>query len=264
MGQVDGKVALVTGGASGIGEACSLTLAREGARVVITDIDDARGKALAAKIGGGTIYLNHNVVSEPRWIEVVAEIEKQCGRLDVLVSNAGIGIATSIFDMSLADWQRQQAINLDGVFLSVKHSVPLMRKGGGGSIIMMSSVAGLRGAPGLAAYAATKGGVRLFAKSVALECAAAGDNIRVNSMHPGIIATPIWGKIPTGASGMGHNAPIDPHERSKIAVPLSRAGEAQDIANGVLWLASDASSYVTGMEMVIDGGMMAGNPWRRL
>lgn len=263
MGQVDGKVALVTGGASGIGEACSLTLAREGARVVITDIDDARGQALAAKIGGGAIYLNQDVVSEPRWVEVVAEIEKRCGRLDVLVSNAGIGIATSIFDMSLADWQRQQAINLDGVFLSVKHSVPLMRKGGGGSIIMMSSVAGLRGAPGLAAYAATKGGVRLFAKSVALECAAAGDNIRVNSMHPGIIATPIWGKIPTGAGGMGHNAPIDPYERAKIAVPLSRAGEAQDIANGVLWLASDASSYVTGMEMVIDGGMMAGGPMRR-
>ena len=165
--------------------------------------------------------------------------------------------------MTLADWQRQQAINLDGVFLSVKHCIPLMRKGGGGSIILMSSVAGLRGAPGLAAYAATKGGVRLFAKSVALECAGAGDNIRVNSMHPGIIATPIWGKIPTAARGMGHNAPIDPYERAKIDVPLSRAGEAQDIANGVLWLASDASSYVTGLEMVIDGGMMAGRPIRR-
>ena len=262
MGQVDGKVALVTGGASGIGEACALTLAREGARVVISDIDDARGKALTAKIGGGAIYLNQDVVSEPRWIEVVAEIEKQCGKLDVLVSNAGIGIATPILDMSLEDWQRQQSINLDGVFLSVKHSVPLMRKSGGGSIILMSSVAGLRGAPGLAAYAATKGGVRLFGKSVALELTA--EKIRVNTMHPGIIATPIWGKIPTGARGMGHNAPVDPYERAKMAVPLGMAGEAQDIANGVLWLASDASRYVTGMEMVIDGGMMAGNPWRRL
>jgi NAD(P)-dependent dehydrogenase (short-subunit alcohol dehydrogenase family) len=262
MGQVDGKVALVTGGASGIGEACALTLAREGARVVITDIDDARGKALAAKIGGGAIYLNHDVASEPRWIEVVAEIEKQCGKLDVLVSNAGIGIATPILDMTLEDWQRQQSINLDGVFLSVKHSVPLMRKGGGGSIVLMSSVAGLRGAPGLAAYAATKGGVRLFGKSVALELT--NEKIRVNTMHPGIIATPIWGKIPTGARGMGHNAPVDPYERARLAVPLGFAGEAQDIANGVLWLASDASRYVTGMEMVIDGGMMAGNPWRRL
>jgi NAD(P)-dependent dehydrogenase (short-subunit alcohol dehydrogenase family) len=264
MGQVDGKVALVTGGASGIGEACALTLAREGARVVITDIDDARGKALAAKIGGGTIYLSQDVVSEPRWIEVVAEIEKQCGRLDVLVSNAGIGIATPILQMTLADWQRQQAINLDGVFLSVKHCIPLMRKGGGGSVILMSSVAGLRGAPGLAAYAATKGGVRLFAKSVALECAAAAEKVRVNSMHPGIIVTPIWGKIPTGAHGMGHNAPVDPHQRAKLSVPLGVAGEAQDIANGVLWLASDASRHVTGMEMVIDGGMTAGNPWRPL
>lgn len=262
MGQVDGKVALVTGGASGIGEACALTLAREGARVVITDIDDARGKALTAKIGGGAIYLNQDVVSEPRWIEVVAEIEKQCGKLDVLVSNAGIGIATPILDMTLEDWQRQQAINLDGVFLSIKHCVPAMRRVGGGSVILMSSLAGLRGAPGLAAYSATKGGVRLLAKSVALELA--GEKIRVNSMHPGIIATPIWGKIPTGARGMGHNAPVDPHERAKLAVPLGFAGEAQDIANGVLWLASDASRYVTGMEMVIDGGMWAGTPWRRL
>lgn len=262
MGQVDGKVALVTGGASGIGEASALTLAREGARVVITDIDDARGKALAAKIGGGTIYLNHDVVSEPRWIEVVAEIEKQCGKLDVLVSNAGIGIATPLLDMTLEDWQRQQAINLDGVFLSIKHSVPAMRRVGGGSVILMSSLAGLRGAPGLAAYAATKGGVRLLAKSAALELA--GEKIRVNSMHPGIIATPIWGKIPTGARGMGHNTPVDPHERARLAVPLGFAGEAQDIANGVLWLASDASRYVTGMEMVIDGGMWAGTPWRRL
>lgn len=262
MGQVDGKVALVTGGASGIGEASALTLAREGARVVITDIDDARGKALAAKIGGGTIYLNHDVVSEPRWIEVVAEIEKQCGKLDVLVSNAGIGIATPLLDMTLEDWQRQQAINLDGVFLSIKHCVPAMRRVGGGSVILMSSLAGLRGAPGLAAYAATKGGVRLLAKSAALELA--GEKIRVNSMHPGIIATPIWGKIPTGARGMGHNTPVDPHERARLAVPLGFAGEAQDIANGVLWLASDASRYVTGMEMVIDGGMWAGTPWRRL
>lgn len=262
MGQVDGKVALVTGGASGIGEASALTLAREGARVVITDIDDARGKALAAKIGGGTIYLNQDVVSEPRWIEVVAEIEKQCGKLDVLVSNAGIGIATPLLDMTLEDWQRQQAINLDGVFLSIKHSVPAMRRVGGGSVILMSSLAGLRGAPGLAAYAATKGGVRLLAKSAALELA--GEKIRVNSMHPGIIATPIWGKIPTGARGMGHNTPVDPHERARLAVPLGFAGEAQDIANGVLWLASDASRYVTGMEMVIDGGMWAGTPWRRL
>ena len=161
------------------------------------------------------------------------------------------------------------AINLDGVFLSVKHCLPLMRKTSmqkdcSGSIIMMSSLAGLRGAPGLSAYSASKGGVRLFAKSIAMECASAGDGIRVNSVHPGIIDTPIWGKIPAGAAAQGHNVPpMDPEEIAKLATPLARAGHAMDIANGVLYLASDASSYVTGTELVIDGGMNAGGAARR-
>ena len=148
--------------------------------------------------------------------------------------------------------------NLDGVFLSVKHCLPLMRRSSGGSIIMMSSLAGLRGAAGLSGYSATKGGVRLFAKSIAMECASIGDGIRVNSVHPGIIDTPIWGKIPGGAQGSGTNAPIDPEERAKLATPLGRAGQASEIASGVLYLASDASRYVTGTELVIDGGMNAG------
>jgi NAD(P)-dependent dehydrogenase (short-subunit alcohol dehydrogenase family) len=135
-----------------------------------------------------------------------------------------------------------------------------MRKTGGGSVIMMSSLAGLRGAAGLAGYCATKGGVRLFAKAVAMECASFGDGIRVNSVHPGIIDTPIWGKIPAGA---GANVPIDPEERAKLATPLGRAGEAMEIAQGVLYLASDASRYVTGTELVIDGGMNAGGVARR-
>ena len=160
--------------------------------------------------------------------------------------------------MSLEDWRRQTAINLDGVFLSVKHCLPVMRKTGGGSIIMMSSLAGLRGAAGLSGYCATKGGVRLFAKAIAMECASFGDGIRVNSVHPGIIDTPIWGKIPTEATGRGQNAPIDPEERAKLATPLGRAGQAIGIAQGVLYLASDASRYVTGTELVIDGGMNAG------
>jgi NAD(P)-dependent dehydrogenase (short-subunit alcohol dehydrogenase family) len=263
-GQVQGKVALVTGGASGIGEAVSELLAREGASVAVTDVDDLRGPEVVASIkkaGGEAIFLHQNVTSEARWIEVVAEVEQRYGRLNILVSNAGIGIAVpSITDMTLEDWQRQNAINLDGVFLSVKHCLPLMRNTGGGSIIMMSSLAGLRGAPGLSAYSASKGGVRLFAKSIAMECASAGDGIRVNSVHPGIIATPIWGKIPTGVA---QNAPIDPEERAKLATPLGRAGHAAEIASGVLYLASDASSYVTGSELVIDGGMNAGAIVRR-
>jgi NAD(P)-dependent dehydrogenase (short-subunit alcohol dehydrogenase family) len=270
-GQVQGKVALVTGGASGIGAAVAELLAREGASVAVTDVDELKGPEVVAgikKAGGEAIFLHQDVTSEPRWIEIVAEVEKRYGRLDVLVSNAGIGISVpSITDMTLEDWRRQNAINLDGVFLSVKHCLPAMRKAStpknGGSIILMSSLAGLRGAPGLSAYSATKGGVRLFAKSIAMECAGVGDGIRVNSVHPGIIDTPIWGKIPTEAAGRGQNAPIDPEERAKLATPLARAGYASEIAQGVLYLASDMSSYVTGSELVIDGGMNAGGVARR-
>jgi NAD(P)-dependent dehydrogenase (short-subunit alcohol dehydrogenase family) len=261
-GQVEGKVALVTGGASGIGEACCLTLAREGASVVVTDVDTSRGKAVVETIvaaGGKAMFLAQDVTDEDRWPEVITATENAYGGLDVLVANAGIGILVPIVDMTLADWRRQNAINLDGVFLSVKYGVPAMRRAGkGGSIIMMSSIAGLRGSVGLAAYSASKGGVRLFAKSVALECAVAKDGIRVNSVHPGIIDTPIWGKIPTGAAGSGHNRPIDPRERSLWMIPLGEVGAAQDVADGVLFLASDASKYMTGSELVIDGGVMSG------
>ena len=266
-GQVEGKVALVTGGSSGIGAAVAELLAHEGASVAATDIDDLRGPEVVARIkkaGHEAVFLHQDVTSEPRWVEVVADVEKRFGRLDILVSNAGIGIAVpSITDMSLEDWRRQTAINLDGVFLSVKHCLPLMRRTGGGSIIMMSSLAGLRGSANLAGYCATKGGVRLFAKAIAMECASFGDGIRVNSVHPGIIDTPIWGKIPAGAAGSGQNAPIDPEERARFFTPLARAGHAAEIASGVLYLASDASSYVTGTELVIDGGMNAGGVARR-
>ena len=253
MGQVSGKVAVVTGCSSGIGEACSETLAREGASVLITYIDDALGKGVVERItkaGGKAHYQRHDVRDETAWPGIIADAEKRFGRLDIMVANAGIGVMAPTETMTLADWQRQQAINLDGVFLSIKHSIPAMRRAGGGSIVLMSSIAGLRGAPGLAAYSATKGGVRLLAKSVALEHAA--DNIRCHSVHPGIIATPIWGKIPTGADGHRRNAPIHPKERPAIA------GEAQDIANGVLFLCTEAANYMTGQELVIDGGMTAG------
>jgi NAD(P)-dependent dehydrogenase (short-subunit alcohol dehydrogenase family) len=267
MGQVEGKVAIVTGGASGIGEACVLTLAREGARVVISDIDDLRGAALAARIaaaGQDAVYLSHDVTDEARWQAVIAETERRHGRLDILVCNAGIGIMEpSIVDMSLADWRRQTAVNLDGVFLSVKYGIPLMRNPsdgsrGGGSIVMTSSIAGLRGSATLAGYCATKGGVRLFAKAVAMECASRGDGIRVNTVHPGIIDTPIWEKIRPDRAAAGRNAPIDVEEMGRRGAPLGRVGKPQDIANGVLFLASDAASYITGTELVIDGGIIGG------
>ncbi|MBV9017721.1 MAG: glucose 1-dehydrogenase [Alphaproteobacteria bacterium] len=272
MGQVDGKIALVTGGASGIGEACAQTLAREGAAVIISDIDDVRGNDLASAInsaGEKAVYLRHDVTDESRWQEIVAEIESRHGRLDILVANAGIGImVTSIAEMSLADWRRQTAVNLDGAFLSVKYCLPLMRRHsrespGGGSIIMTSSIAGLRGSATLAGYCATKGGVRLFGKAIAMECAARGDNIRVNTVHPGIIDTPIWGKIRPDLAAPGSNAPIDIEEIGRAGAPLGRVGKPQDIANGVLFLASDASNYITGTELVIDGGITGGAITRR-
>lgn len=258
MGQVDGKIALVTGGASGIGAACAETLAREGAKVVISDIDDARGSALAGQLaaaGHAAIFLSQDVTDEGRWREIVESIERRWGRLDILVANAGIGImAPSIVEMSLIDWRRQTAVNLDGVFLAVKYCIPLMRKSGGGSIVMTSSIAGLRGSATLAGYCATKGGVRLFAKAVAMECAGRGDGIRVNTVHPGIIDTPIWEKLAAG----GRNAPIAIEEMGRRGAPLGRVGKPQDIANGVLFLASDAASYITGAELVIDGGITGG------
>jgi NAD(P)-dependent dehydrogenase (short-subunit alcohol dehydrogenase family) len=258
MGQVQDKVAIVTGGASGIGAACVATLAREGAKVVVTDLDDAGGQALVKRIAGAgseVVFVHQDVSLEESWPGVIETAERRFGRLDVMVANAGIGILCRAFEMSLADWRRQTAVNLDGVFLSVKYAVPALRRAGGGSIVIMSSVAGLRGSAGLAGYCATKGGVRLFAKAVAMECAAAGDNIRINTVHPGVIDTPIWTKIPGSA---GRNTPIDPHEVAKAGVPLGRAGQAQDIANGVLFLASDTSSYMTAAELVIDGGMTGG------
>ena len=261
-GRVEGKVALVTGGASGIGRGCAERLAQEGAVVVITDLQDAKGAEVVAAIegmGGKAWYMHHDVTSEQAWIDVVAAIKAKHGRLDILVNNAGIGISGSVLDMSLADFQRQTAINLDGVFLGVKHSIPAMRiSGQGGSIINMSSVAGLKGSAILAGYCATKGGVRLFTKAVAMECANAKDGVRVNSVHPGIIETPIWDTI-IGTGEPGDNARPPRAQMldamSTDAVPLGVKGFPADIANGVLWLASEESRYVTGAELVIDGGL---------
>jgi NAD(P)-dependent dehydrogenase (short-subunit alcohol dehydrogenase family) len=249
----------VTGAASGIGAHCATTLARAGAKVIATDIDRAGGQDIARTIaaaGSEALFLDQDVTDEARWPNIIAAAEARFGRLDIMVANAGIGLMVPLEEMTLSDWRRQQAINLDGVFLAVKHAIPAMRRAGGGSIILMSSVAGLRGAAGLAGYCATKGGVRLLAKAAALEVA--GANIRVNSVHPGIIDTPIWGKLTPSVLGDRRNAPIDPNARARLAVPLGSAGQAQDVADGVLFLASDAARYMTGSELVIDGGITAG------
>jgi NAD(P)-dependent dehydrogenase (short-subunit alcohol dehydrogenase family) len=256
MPQLKGKTAIVTGAASGIGAATARVFAREGANMILTDVDDARGKRFAEELGQRAVYLHHDVTDEFSWPKVIGAAEEQFGKLDVLVANAGIAIMGGVTELSLADWRRQTAVNLDGVFLSVKYAIPAMTRAGGGSIIMLSSVAGLRGSPNLACYSATKGGVRLFAKSVALECAYARTNIRVNSVHPGIIDTAIWGKMPAG------NAALDPQLIADAMVPIGKPGQAEEVAAGILFLASDAASHITGSELVIDGGMTAGGARR--
>jgi NAD(P)-dependent dehydrogenase (short-subunit alcohol dehydrogenase family) len=260
MGLVDGKVAIVTGAASGIGAATALTLAREGALVVVTDIDAAQGAAVVDQIkaaGGAASFRPLDVADEAAWSDVVAAAVRHYGRLDIMVANAGIVERSLITETALTDWRRNSAINLDGVFLSVKFAIPAMTQSGGGSIILISSVAGLRSGARLASYSATKGGVRLLAKAAALECASLGSNIRVNSIHPGMIDTPIWRKTPPSAPP-GTNAPIDVNELARLNAPVGRAGRPEDVANGVLYLASDLSSYVTAAELVIDGGLTAG------
>ncbi|MFN4087770.1 MAG: SDR family NAD(P)-dependent oxidoreductase [Alphaproteobacteria bacterium] len=262
MGQVDGKVALVSGGASGIGQATCEILAREGAAVVVADVDDAGAAKVAdgiAKAGGRAKAVHLDVTDEQQWVDAVGATLDAFGRLDVLVNNAGICVNCPITEMSLAEWRRQQAINVDGVFLGTKHAIPAMRRGGRGVIINISSVAGLVGSSaGLAAYTATKGAVRLFTKSTALECAANGDDIRCNSVHPGIIITPLWGKMfPDDPSFQMGSNDLDPAKRMKRNIPVGRSGSPQDIANGILFLSSDASSYMNGAELVIDGGVTA-------
>ena len=258
-GRLDGKVALVSGGASGIGRGVCARLAEEGAKVVLTDIQEDLGQQTATEIneaGGTAHFLIHDVTRESEWEVVVARTLELCGGLNVLVNNAGIAIGGSIVEMTLDDWQKQQSINLDGVFLGIKHCIPAMIDSDGGSIINLSSVAGIKGAASLSAYNATKGGVRLLTKGVALECANNRWPIRVNSVHPGIIDTPIWDKMNAEVFQSGANT-LDREEMAERSVPTGQLGYPLDIANGVLFLASDESRYMTGTELIIDGGLCA-------
>ncbi|WP_337188027.1 SDR family oxidoreductase [Phenylobacterium sp.] len=264
MGRMAGKVALVTGAASGIGRACALALAREGAWVFAADVD-LDGLAEACALAEALQRMEParlDVTSEAEWAGVVAEVERRAGALHALVNNAGLCIGAPLLETTTEVWRRQQAVNLDGVFFGVRAALPLLARAGGASIVNVSSVAGLTGVPGLSAYCATKGGVRLFTKAVALECAAARNGVRVNSVHPGAIETPIWAKMQNdGRLDPGSNSTealmAGTRQVAAEATPLGFPGAPQDIAEGVLYLCSDAARFVTGAELVIDGGVTA-------
>ena len=253
-GRLDGKVALITGGASGIGAETSRVYVREGARIAIADVNDNLGRGVADKIGDGSIYVHLDTRNETEWQLIVKQVIDTFGRLDILVNAAGVsgrmpdGTSTpNIEEQSVEDWNRVMDVNSTGIFLGMKTTIPEMKKGGGGSIINISSIYGIVGSDQNVAYHASKGSVRLATKAAALQYATAG--IRANSVHPGFVTSP-----------MTQNVHDDPQlSAPRLAkTPMGRYGLPADIANGCLFLASDESSWMTGAELVIDGGMTAG------
>jgi 3(or 17)beta-hydroxysteroid dehydrogenase len=247
MGRVAGKVALITGGASGLGRADAEVLAREDATVVLTDINDDAGESVAANIraaGGQAIFMHHDVSDEAEWQKVIAAVRDAHGRLDVLVNNAGIAVVESIEQCSLESFHRQNAVMSDGVFLGCKHALPLMHESGGGSIINMSSIASHLGYPIFFAYSAAKGAVRAMSKAIAVHCQMNGYKIRVNSIHPGAIDTPMIDQT-TSELGLEDKSAISP-------VGL---GQPEDVANAILFLASDESRFINGTEILIDNAL---------
>ena len=254
MGRVANKVAIVTGGAKGIGRETALLLAREGAKVAVTDIDEVAGTKVADEIrkaGGDAVFYFHDVTNEGQWEKVVADTVKKFGGLNILVNNAGIGVPANVEEETLEGWRKTTAINLDGVFLGVKHAVRAM-KSGKGSIVNISSIEGMVGKSDIPAYNASKGGVRIFTKSAALYCAEQGYKIRVNSVHPGFIWTPL---VEQYFNDVGDVEELK--QQTAALHPIGRMGDPIDIAYGILYLASDESSFVTGSELVIDGGFIA-------
>jgi NAD(P)-dependent dehydrogenase (short-subunit alcohol dehydrogenase family) len=258
MDRLRGKSALVTGAASGIGKATAVLFAREGARVVATDVDPAGDQVVdaIAAAGGEGHFVRQDVTDESSWVGAVRRTIEAFGRLDVLVNNAGISFAKPLGETTLAEWRRLMAVNLDGVFLGTREGVRAMRRTGGGSIVNVSSASGLVGSALASAYCASKGAVRLFTKAVALEVA--GDGIRVNSVHPGGVRTPIWSKADFWSGLVEQSGSEDAALQALgAAAPLGRLADPEEIAEAILNLASDASRFMTGSELVIDGGYTA-------
>ncbi len=247
MGRLEGKSCLISGGSKGLGAAQARLFVREGARVAVGDIRDSDGARLVDELrasGADALYVRLDVTSEADWESAVSAVIAEFGALDVLVNNAGIYNRAPVEETTLEEWERVMDVNSTGVFLGTKHAIPAMRRSGGGSIVNMSSVAGLVGSRTQTVYNASKGAVRLLTKSTAVQYAPAG--IRANSVHPGVIETDMINEV----------IRTEEERATRMSLtPIGRFGTAEDVANGVLFLASDEASYVTGAELVIDGGL---------
>jgi 3alpha(or 20beta)-hydroxysteroid dehydrogenase len=253
MGRVQGKICLVTGGARGLGLAAAEALLAEGAKVMITDVDRAAGEAEAKRLGANASFMLQDVTIAAQWSAVLDAVGAMWGRIDVLVNNAGIANIVDIENISLETWSRTLNINLTGVFLGTQAAIGRM-KGKGGSIVNIASIEGMIGDALIPAYNASKGGVRIFSRSAAIHCARSGYNIRINNVCPGFAET----QMVSGAlATMKPEAAQDFAAKTLARIPMGRFGKPAEIAAAVLFLASDESSYVTGSDLVVDGGMTA-------
>lgn len=250
------KVVLITGAASGIGKATAAACVAEGARVAVTDQDSDGAERVAGRLrrqGGEAISLALDVRLETDWEAAIGAVVKRWGGLDVLVANAGISHAKPVWTMSLDEWRHVHAVNLDGAFLGIKHAVLAMRQGGrGGSIVLVSSGSGLKASAGASAYCSSKAGLRLLARTAALECAA--DGIRVNTVVPGAVQTPMWKTMPFFQDLEREHGEAGAWQAIATGTPLGRVAKPEEIAAGIVFLSSDEASYMTGTDLVIDGG----------
>ena len=260
--RLDGKVALISGGARGLGAAMAETLAAGGAKIVIADVLTKEGEETAARIGNSNaIFVKLDVTSESDWEAAIAAAVKRFGGIDVVVNSAGIETAAFIADCTLEDFNRTMNVNVTGTFLGVKHAIRAMRPGGisgrGGAIVNISSGAGIKGIMGLAAYSTSKGAVRLLTKAAAVECGRLNYGIRVNSVHPGMVKTEMGAKTLQDYVDLGMMPDVATAEVAFAAAHLLGLGRPQDVANAVYYLASNAAQWVTGIELLVDGGVIA-------